>query len=268
MPTNRWTGGANDGNWGTATNWSLAAAPVDLDDVIIDATNQSITAGLNQTGINLSSLTISSGVNIGGSGSSLIIGVSGTCKITGTGQIYLAADAVGTEPIDRLIVQTAGAPTVFLTGGTVTLLEVAEGASVSVANGCTVTTCYTSGGVNFDANATGVTTLEQDGGYVQSYRSIATANIAGDSATVCRLVQSAALTTAAVIRGQAKYIHNSSGTITLITVHPQAVATSQGSQYNFTITNSVRWYGGALFDTDVEPASITYTNAATKVAYA
>jgi hypothetical protein len=267
VATRRWTGGSNNGSWSDAGNWSGAAVPVTADDVIIDVTNQSITGGLNQTGVALASLTVLSGVNIGGNGSALVIGVTGTARFAGTGSIYISADT-GVQTIAKAVVQGKGAPTVYFTGGTVTTLEVAEGASAYVQSGCVVTTVNCAGGLTLESNGTGVTTLEQDGGSVISYRNIATLNEAGDSGTTCRLVTSAAITTAATIRGSARYVHNSSGTITLITVHPSAVATSNGGTHNFTVTNAYRWYGATLFDSDTEPASVTYSNPVAKVLYA
>ena len=49
--------GPND--WSTAANWSGATVPVSTDDVYIDEGTSNITEGLNQSGVTLTSLTIS-----------------------------------------------------------------------------------------------------------------------------------------------------------------------------------------------------------------
>lgn len=266
MATNKWTGGANDGNWNTAGNWSLAAVPVNTNDVVIDVTNQSITAGLNQTGVALASLTVTSGVNIGGNGSSLVIGVTGTAKFAGTGTVYISADT-GVQAIVKAVVQSTAGQTVYLTGGTVTTLEVARGATAYVQAACIVTTCNTAGGLTLDYNATGITTFEQAAGNCVSYRSIATGRVNGQG-TTCTLVTAAAISTAMTVTGAAQYFHRSSGTIAAITVQPGSSASSEGSTYgSFTVTNSTRWYGATLFDTEEEVATVTYTNSTAKVAY-
>jgi len=56
--THVWDGSADDGNWATAANWDVAAVPIDGDDVIIDAGDEAIDAGLDQSLIDLTSLTI------------------------------------------------------------------------------------------------------------------------------------------------------------------------------------------------------------------
>ena len=49
-----------DGDWSNVANWG-GSLPVDDDDVVIAAGSKNITAGLNQSGINLHSLSITSG---------------------------------------------------------------------------------------------------------------------------------------------------------------------------------------------------------------
>ena len=52
------TSSAGPNHWGTAANWSGGAVPVDADDVVIGAGNVDILYDLNQSTIDLSSLTI------------------------------------------------------------------------------------------------------------------------------------------------------------------------------------------------------------------
>jgi len=57
MGTKYWTGGAGDGNFGTAGNWLTSTAPVDGDTVVFDRGNEDVTAGLT-TGHTSSGLTL------------------------------------------------------------------------------------------------------------------------------------------------------------------------------------------------------------------
>lgn len=265
MATNRYLG--VNGNWGDSTNWSLGTVPNDGEDVVIDQSNQTITSGLNQTGVALASLTITAPVNIGGNGSSLIIGVTGTFKAAGGGAIYVSADT-GVQAIVKTIVQQTSGQTIYLTGGSFTTVEVARGANCYVQSGAVVTTLTSAGGCTLDYNATGLTTLTQAAGNLVSYRNIATGNVHGLGSTLTT-VTSAAVSTSLTVTTGATFYHRSSGTIASLTVHPGAVATSQGSQYSaFTLTNSNLWYGGTLFVGESEVATPTYTNPTAKIAYA
>lgn len=50
MAIRTWDNGADDGNIGTAANWSADTAPIASDTVVFDATNKDITAGLSTFG--------------------------------------------------------------------------------------------------------------------------------------------------------------------------------------------------------------------------
>lgn len=265
MATNKWTGGANDGNWGTAGNWSGGHIPANTEDIVIDVTSQSITAGLNQTGVAIASLTVSSGVSIGGNGSSLVIGITGTYTHTGSGTVYISGDT-GVQAIALAkVVQTYG-QTVYFTGGTVTELQVKSGANAYVQAGCVVTTCRPDGSLIMETNGTAVTTYEQGGGSAITYRNITTGTVSGSGSTL-KAMTSAAIGTKLTVAGGARYYHLSSGTIANIDVWDLSTATSDGSQYaSFTVTNSTVRSGGYLFNTNREPAVPTYTNPTAKVA--
>ena len=60
MATIYWTGGAGDGDWVTAGNWSGGAAPVNGDVVYIDRTTDNITLNLDQSAVTLDGLFITS----------------------------------------------------------------------------------------------------------------------------------------------------------------------------------------------------------------
>lgn len=60
MATKKWLGNdaGNEGDWATAANWSPSGVPVAADDVILANTSQSVTAGLDQSAVALTSITI------------------------------------------------------------------------------------------------------------------------------------------------------------------------------------------------------------------
>jgi hypothetical protein len=73
MATNTWQD--IDGNWNNTANWSLAAVPVNGDDVIISSGSQDIDTNLDQSAVTLNSLRIGPSFSgkIGATGGSLLI---------------------------------------------------------------------------------------------------------------------------------------------------------------------------------------------------
>lgn len=57
MGTVIWSGGVS-GNWSTAANWSTGAVPVAADDVVFENNIRDVDAGLDQSAVTLTSLTI------------------------------------------------------------------------------------------------------------------------------------------------------------------------------------------------------------------
>jgi hypothetical protein len=261
VATVTWDGSANDGNWGTASNWDTGAAPVTGDDVVIKSTNQNITAGLNQTAVDLASLTITEGYtgSIGNAGSSLTISCSGTVTITAKGTIRLTA---GSADITTLKVLAAGPEGFFLNGGTTTTVHSGPTGILNISADAVVTNYY-GGGMTAIAGASGTafTLVEIAAGSIYSDRTAATLRLLGDG---CRAVirRAAAISTAAYVGNGSTYQHNSSGTITLIWVYSGGVATAFDATSNFTVTNSNLFVNGELFK---EPrVTVTYTNATSK----
>lgn len=58
MAINNWIGGSGSQSWTNTANWSLAAAPVSTDDVVISQGNSDINSNLSHAAIILNSLTI------------------------------------------------------------------------------------------------------------------------------------------------------------------------------------------------------------------
>ena len=60
MANKLWLGtdAGNEGDWGTAANWSPSGVPTAADDVILANSSQSVTGGLDQSAVALTSITI------------------------------------------------------------------------------------------------------------------------------------------------------------------------------------------------------------------
>lgn len=58
MATKLWVGTDTPGDWSVAANWSPSGVPVSTDDVILETSTQAVTAGLDQSAVALTSLTI------------------------------------------------------------------------------------------------------------------------------------------------------------------------------------------------------------------
>ena len=221
MPTNIWTG-ATRAEWTTADNWSLAAVPVDGDDVIIDGrdtTAVNITVASSQGTIDLASLTIMSSFtkNIGTAALPLIIEISGDLIIEGAGSYYIlsgAADATTDGTIDRAIINTSGSVflgsmnndgandtdwgTVIVNSGTVVIYGDADTATVTTAESGTViqnlilSPSYgKSGGVNvtigdicYKVNGSVYPNIIMQGGTLTAYSSILQMDLYGGTATI------------------------------------------------------------------------------------
>ena len=129
--------------------------------------------------------------------------------------------------------------------GKITIQSTYAGTMVLHALGATITV---------DASATSTTLSGTiDGGVVESYRSMTTADVAGRLS----LRNQAAVSTSVTVRRGGMYAHQSTGTITLITVRDGGAATSVNGPGPFTVTNSTVFGGGSLFP---GATNITYTN--------
>lgn len=269
MALRYWRG--TNSNWGDTANWSATrtgvtgvAIPANGDDVFILDSSTNIDP-YNGAAIDLASLTI--GGDFTGQILGLTIAVSGRTDISSTSNITLTA---GTNNIDDLNILSTGNSTITLAGGTFTLVEVGTG-NVIVESAATVTTLLSASGRITDTGGTGYTTATIAGGSLITLRGGTTLNATGRVVDL----KSAAWTTINADRG-AFVTHNSSGTIGTATAKPGAVlsdapAGSQnvngqiinGQPTPFTLTNSVEWLGGSLFQN--AQANITKTNPTTYV---
>lgn len=237
MATNTWTGGSNDGNFATAGNWSLGAAPVNTNDVIIDATSQDITAW--PAAVDLASLTITAGYTgsiQSAAGAALTINAT-TVKITRTvgGAIRLA----GTYTTVNVISSGTGA-VYLMTSGTTTTLNSGPGTRTIVDSGHVVTNYENNSGVlELDYHATVVTLGETYGsGRTLTHRASTTLRVSGSGSSL-RTRQKGTNTLAVGtvrIHEDAMYAHESGGTITTAHVFPRGHLTPLDSPFPFTIT--------------------------------
>jgi hypothetical protein len=155
MGAKYWRGTAGDGDWSNANNWASArygstgaGAPASNDDVFILDGDKPIIDGLSQAAVDLNSLTVGDGYSgaIGTESAALTIAVSGTSGATFTyrGRGPYCKIAAGTNGIDRLHVESTGGGTIYLVGGTTTLLDVGTG-NVTVEAAAVLTTLLRAG---------------------------------------------------------------------------------------------------------------------------
>ena len=203
MATRNWSGGAADGNWATAGNWDTA--PITGDDVIIATTNGTypdIDSGLT-TGIDLNSLTITSGfsgkigsasaplsiaITNGGSKKLFYAGSGEYCKITGSvvnsevqhkvGTLYVSGGTWGTAGVHnisgRMIIEAAAVMAGTWNVNAPAIMAIA-------ANATAIPSLITKGGVAIEITARDVTASLQDGG---------TITIIGDGQLAAHVIQS------------------------------------------------------------------------------
>lgn len=101
MATNYWILATGSGDWNAGGNWSLGAAPVNTNDVVINFGNATIDTSLAQSAVTLASIV--TGPNFSGSigGSSVLplhIGVSGNLIINSPNSTQIVIDVGTTTP--------------------------------------------------------------------------------------------------------------------------------------------------------------------------
>lgn len=233
MATVTWTG-ATDGDWAKTGNWAGGAVPVGDDDVVIDGVVD-ITAGLNQSAVNLKSLKILSTYsgNIGSGASALQINVTSTtggnvptCDISGIGSFYNLNGNFTT-----LNINTGVGSRTSISGGTTTTCFAGSG-QYEFASGAVLTNLYNTGATGtLYYNATGVTFLDNVLGSVTSSRAATTWHTMAAS----KLLASATVTTARLFNG-ATFNDQSTGTITTLEVGPYSTYTPAGLKGSKTVT--------------------------------
>lgn len=244
MGTVKWTGGAGDGNWDSVGNWDTGAKPVNSDDVIIGTGSISITAGLNQSGVTLTSLTITSGYSgsIGTVGTPLQIS-STTVTVGGRGALY-NLNGTYTDVYANIVGQVQ----LSIAGGTTTNLYAGMGGVVTISSSAVVTNARIGAAiVTAGYNATAFTLAEISGsGMLTSARAATTMRV--DNGATSVVTGSATITTLDV-SSLANHKHRSTGTITTANIKPQGgIQPDDLNASSATITNLYEWSGSRVRD--------------------
>jgi hypothetical protein len=242
MATAIWTGGASDGNYSTAANWSTGAVPTTSDNVYFTADyNADVTAGLNQSGVTIGTFTVDGYTGkLGSKSGYLQIDPGGAVEINGTGLSYLD---LGNANVSVTVTNTARSSagnaglylldsnlsTLALTGGSVGFaLNAGEtstvgiikmtGGTLSVGDGGTLSTVTILGGTMNTSSS--VVTLNIYGGLFKSAGSAAMTTLNGDGGTVTH--NSTGTITTANVRGVFLDLNQSLNTRTITTLAPSA----------------------------------------------
>lgn len=246
MPTKTWLD--VDGDWTNANNWQTTnppganAVPIDADDVVIQSGSKSITSNLNQSAINLKSLSITSGYtgNIGTNGTSLQINVDhGTATLfrVSMGGQYIYWN--GTTTVD-LTIGSTGSGGFYMTGGSFSGVKIVGGATglITIASGITMGDLY-SAGAGFDVSSAFTNALFMGGNH--AVRAGVT-NLTLGANVGCT-------TRAATVNISNAYLHRGSrlttysgGTLGTVNAYPGSNFVNGGS-YDNTITNLYQWIG-------------------------
>jgi hypothetical protein len=243
MATVTWTGGANDGNLSTGTNWSTGSVPAVGDDVVIDSTSLDIMLGLTVANAwNTCRVTEGYKGNIGGGAAgSLNVSInSGATQALyiamGGGAIYLGT---GTRPTSYI--QSTGRGQLFITGGTNTTIELGQNTKCDIGGTPAITTISAVGGsLTIGSGVTGLTTLETGGTCVCSCSVTNAVSVPGGAL----ILDTACATTTAKAFGLITY--RTSGTQTLTTIYPTGKVNFVGATKATTLTATKIWVGGIL----------------------
>lgn len=257
MATTIWTGAANDGNYGTASNWSTGAVPTTSDNVYFTADyNADVTAGLNQSGVTIGTFTVDGYTGkLGSKSGYLQIDPGGAVEINTTGVSYLD---LGNANVSLTISNTASSSagnaglyildsnlsTLSITGGSVGFaLNAGEtstvgiikmtGGTLSVGDGGTLSTVTILGGTMNTSSS--VVTLNIYGGLFKSAGSAAMTTLNGDGGTVTH--NSTGTITTANVRGVFLDLNQSLNARTITTLAPSAGGSIAYDPNFITITN-------------------------------
>ena len=182
-----WTDGAADGNFGTAGNWTGAAAPVTGDTIIVSSTTRAITSGMDQTAILSGTFIVGEKFygSIGTAASPLKFGgTMGEIRVNApkSGTINLWPAACTTMVVEDCA-RVQGAAGFHLYDGNVTTLAVVGGADVLIGALANPTTCILGANdgkrrnlnVSIESGAT-ITTITQFYGTVDNAAAFTTYN--------------------------------------------------------------------------------------------
>ena len=282
MATRRWKTTA-DGNWGTAGNWEEGAAPVNGDDVYFLAGSVSVTAGLDQNTVALTSLRIGPGYtgSIGTSSADMRVDAT-TFDFAGGGTSYYFAGAYAN------VIVKGGTGTNMLHFGKTTAADVdidslkivgPEVRGTVTVNNSTVLDAVVmqscpSAALTIGSSVTSFDSIDMDNGVVSCASACAAFNVDGGA-----LTHTTGAVTTITMEGNGTIFYNSSGTITTANVYggtlsfinnaTSAVIITAGSVYpggiidlrsalrNVTTTNGITCYNGIIYPD--YGASVTWT---------
>lgn len=272
MADTRWTGGANDGNWGTAGNWDTSgggsAPPANGDNVFIDATSQNIIGGLTTipaTG-SLGVLTISPGFKgtIGGGSSGSANIAAATVNISlGGGPVYL-----GTGTRTRTNIDNTGRSTVFITGGTNTTIATGKNASVEIGASATCNVLKGGGSIRAAYNATGFRTVVISGLLttarpIEDNGGAETCEVSQGGTVICTDTTTANACFNLKISGGGRWQHQAKGNIPTLTMYPDSQLDPYGGVYSFTVgATALEYHAGARLVREADGVTVTVSTAA------
>ena len=277
MATKTWVGtdSGNEGDWGTAANWSPSGVPIAADDVIIANSSQDITGTLDQSAIALTSLTIDlSYTGLIGSAQSDFLEIGAVTAVIGqrrgtvgtfTGsnrlnidfgtttaaQVNVYGTATKAQDHNRqpLRLRAVNASTdINVYGGT---LAVSDDSSNSSTIGDIL---IESGSINIGDNVTH-TTLTQSGGTVNTQSSITTVTLKGGTLNQYDSTSANTITTLTV-SNSGSLNHYASGTITTLNLNGGSVDLTK-TQKSKTVTTITASPGASLI---TDTGTVTITN--------
>lgn len=265
------TGSEKD--YGVADNWSPSGVPVSGDTVTIPSASNDITASLSQSAVLLTSFRIEAGYsgtigvtagNTSAAPSYLSIDTD-ACVINGEGTYYLAFDhASGTPDVEVISTGQAneGGAGCYLKGtGSIDELSILAGyVSIGVRpdeslgfNDGPITVLGGSLTIGAACNLSARTVHVHSGEvFLEDVNSLDAINVNGGE---CTLDGSGTCTTVAV-RGTARFVHNTTGTVTTLTIDDGGTVDAMQTGLARTVTNLDLSNGEILYDSN----SYTVTN--------
>lgn len=275
------TASAGPDHWNTLANWDTGVLPVDADDVIIENSAQPIIADLDQSAIELTSLTIKPsytgtiGLPRTHSGGAYVDGrdrylktsaTTMTIDGSGSGRINIELD---TDVASTVIVNGSGTaaesgiPPILIKGGHANGTLYLNKGNVGMAFYGGETATFTT--VNLDYKTTqasdavltcgsgaAITTLTKNGGTVSLASNITTITQKAGTVTV----NGAATVATLSLQGGTGY-YNSSGTLTTVNVASGAVLDFRNDPRARIVTTCSVYAGASIYDPN---ASVTWTN--------
>ena len=253
----RWTGGAGDGAWASASNWAVQAGtpstpPAADEKALFDHRGAGNLNGSDQSSLTLGEIEIANfpgqigtdGVPMQVSAAALKVRTSGRVNLSGTFPT-IRADAAG-----KLNLATGDCNNMTISGG-----EVLVGESFTLAKDGSEKVIVLGGNVTINYNASAIVEIDQQGGTVKSFRSVTTFGAKGGTSYVLN----ASASTTVNIEGGATYNWLSSGTQGTVNLRRGRIS-NLGSPFAGTITTLNRYQTGTTKDLDMNLATVSTEN--------